>query len=76
MALEEGNHGRRKHINVKHHYIRELVTDELVVLEWVPTSEQQADMLTKATSRKQFFAMRDLAMGHTHSTSHSHSFSN
>ena len=76
MALEEGNHGRRKHINVKHHYIRELVTDELVVLEWVPTTEQQADMLTKATSRKQFFAMRDLSMGHPHSASHAHSSSN
>jgi len=71
MALEEGNQGRRKHINVKHHHIRELVTDGLVVLEWVPTSEQQADMLTKATSRKQFFAMRALAMGLTPAASHS-----
>jgi hypothetical protein len=65
MALEEGNHGRRKHINVKHHYLRELVAEQLVVLEWVPTSEQQADMLTKATSRSQFFSMRDLSMGHS-----------
>jgi hypothetical protein len=65
MALEEGNHGRRKHINVKHHYLRELANDKLVVLEWVPTSEQQADILTKATSRSQFFAMRDLVMGHS-----------
>lgn len=67
MALEDGNQGRRKHINVKHHYLRELVTDGFVTLEWVPTAEQQADILTKATSRKQFFAIRELIMGHAHS---------
>jgi hypothetical protein len=67
MALEEGNQGRRKHINVKHHYIRELVTDELIHLEWVPTADQQADIMTKATSRKQFFKLRDLVMGHAQS---------
>ena len=68
MALEEGNQGRRKHINVKHHYIRELTSDRVVVLEWVriPTAEQDADIMTKATSRQQFFAMRDLVMGHAH----------
>ena len=69
MALEEGNHGRRKHINVKHHYIRELVTDGLVVLEWVPTTEQEADLLTKATARTQFFNMRDEVLGHSHTHS-------
>jgi len=69
MALEDGNQGRRKHINVKHHYLRELVTDGFVTLEWVPTAEQQADILTKATSRKQFFAIRELIMGHAHSAS-------
>ena len=67
MALEDGNQGRRKHINVKHHFIREQARDSFISLEWVPTTEQQADILTKITTRKQFFAMRDLVMGHAHS---------
>ena len=67
MALEEGNQGRRKHINVKHHFIRELAIDELIHLEWVPTTEQQADILTKAPSHKQFFKLRALVMGHAQS---------
>jgi hypothetical protein len=73
MALEDSSHTRRKHINVKHHFLRELVTDRIVTLEWVPTTEQQADMLTKASSRKQFFTMRDLAMGLSPPHSYSHS---
>jgi hypothetical protein len=63
MALEEGHQARRKHINVKHHFIREQVAERMIELKWVPTTDQEADILTKATTRSQFFHVRALVMG-------------
>ncbi|CAG7724410.1 unnamed protein product, partial [Allacma fusca] len=40
-------HSRTKHIQVRYHYIRELVEDEQVSIEYVHTSDQLADGLTK-----------------------------
>ncbi|CAG7719483.1 unnamed protein product [Allacma fusca] len=40
-------HGRTKHIDVRHHFIRDLVTNQEVKLEYVPTQDQLADCLTK-----------------------------
>jgi hypothetical protein len=54
MALEEGNRGRRKHINVRHHYLREQVAEGFLSLHWIPTADQPADVLTKAVSRAAF----------------------
>jgi ribonuclease HI len=64
LALEEGNQGRRKHIDVKHHYIRDQVAEEYVLLEWVPTTEQLADILTKPLPARPFTRLRALVMGH------------
>jgi len=63
MALEDGNAQRRKHINVKHHFVREKVAERMIELKWVPTAEQEADIMTKATARQQFFHIRALVMG-------------
>ena len=65
MASEEGNAARRKHIDVKYHFIREHVQDlHTVELEWVPTESQEADIMTKPVARKLFLKLRDLVMGH------------
>ena len=55
MALEEGNRGRRKHINVRHHYLREQVAEGYLELQWIPTASQPADVLTKPVDRATFF---------------------
>lgn len=39
--------GRTKHIDIKYHFVRELVENERVNLEYVPTNENIADMFTK-----------------------------
>ena len=41
-------HGRTKHIDIKHHYIRELIANEEIQLETCRTDEQVADLLTKS----------------------------
>lgn len=43
-------HGRTKHIQLRHHFIREAVTEEQIVLKHCSTSEQVADGFTKALS--------------------------
>ncbi|GMP75039.1 hypothetical protein CsSME_00032259 [Camellia sinensis var. sinensis] len=40
-------HSRTKHIDIRHHFIRELVEEGLVVLEHIPTEHQKADIFTK-----------------------------
>ena len=40
-------HSRTKHIDIRHHFIRDLVEDKVVSLEYVPTKGQIADILTK-----------------------------
>jgi hypothetical protein len=63
MAREEGNEGRRKHINIRYHFIREQVNEDMISLQWVETAAQQADILTKALPRDQFIHLRSLVMG-------------
>lgn len=43
-------HKRTKHIDVRHHFIREAVANKLVKLNYLPTSEMPADLLTKGLS--------------------------
>jgi hypothetical protein len=41
-------HSRTKHIDIHHHFIRDLVEEKVVTLEHVTTEEQLADIFTKA----------------------------
>ncbi|KAL5707577.1 non-specific serine/threonine protein kinase [Ranunculus cassubicifolius] len=43
-------HGRSKHIEVDFHYIRELVQQKQLLIQYIPTADQSADILTKALS--------------------------
>ena len=39
---------RTKHIDVRFHFIRELVRSKTISVEYVPTKEQRTDILTEA----------------------------
>jgi len=45
------DHGKVKHIDIRHHYIRELVESGAVVVEQVPSADNAADLFTKPLSR-------------------------
>ena len=47
-------HTRCKHIDVRHHFVRELVQAGTVSVEWVPSSDQLADICTKAVQQMTF----------------------
>ena len=45
-------HERSKHIDMRYHYIRDLVQRKTIKLQYIATSEQVVDILTKPlTSR-------------------------
>ena len=43
-------HSRTKHIQIKYHFIRQLLDDEQLMLEKVRGSKNPADMLTKGVT--------------------------
>ncbi|MCH79563.1 gag-pol polyprotein [Trifolium medium] len=51
-------HSRTKHIDIRHHFIRDLVEENVVTLEHVSTDEQLADIFTKAVDANQFEKLR------------------
>ncbi|CAL8988995.1 unnamed protein product [Prunus brigantina] len=46
-------HSRTKHIDIRHHFIRDLVEDKILSLKFVPSEKQLADILTKALDFQQ-----------------------
>eukprot|EP00253_Pinus_taeda_P014188 PITA_14188 len=51
-------HSKTKHIPVKYHFLREHVLEQEVKLEYVPSKEQVADILTKPLPRETFEYLR------------------
>ncbi|KNA03723.1 hypothetical protein SOVF_206380 [Spinacia oleracea] len=51
-------HSRTKHIEIRHHFIRELVEKQEIELQFCKTGEQLADILTKAISTEKFIQFR------------------
>lgn len=52
-------HGRTKHIDVKLHFIRELVTENKIKLNFCSTENQLADIFTKCLDSKKFCRLRE-----------------
>ena len=61
MAKNPQFHGRTKHIEIKHHFIRELVSNGVVQLKYCLTEDMVAEMLTKNLSHDQFVKLQYLA---------------
>ncbi|CAM8923229.1 unnamed protein product [Rhodiola kirilowii] len=51
-------HSRTKHIDIRHHFIRELVEQKVVNLKHVTTDNQLADIFTKPLEATQFETLR------------------
>eukprot|EP00253_Pinus_taeda_P025161 PITA_25161 len=51
-------HSKTKHIPIKYHFLREQVIEQKVKLEYVPSKEQVADILTKPLPRETFEYLR------------------
>jgi hypothetical protein len=58
MARNPQFHGRAKHIDIRHHYVREQVSEGTVTLQYCPSCEMAADILTKGLSSDPFSKLR------------------
>ena len=57
------HHSRSKHIEVQHHYIREKIEHGMVSLEYCPTQEMVADVLTKGLAKDRHMELiRDMGL--------------
>ena len=52
-------HDRSKHIEMKYHFIRDMVPRRTIKLQYIRTNEQKADILTKPLSLGKFVYFRD-----------------
>ncbi|KAL0797178.1 hypothetical protein Bca101_068555 [Brassica carinata] len=53
------HHSRTKHIDIRHHFNRELVEDNQIVIEHVVTDLQLADIFTKSLDYNRFITLRN-----------------
>ncbi|GKC22667.1 retrovirus-related pol polyprotein from transposon TNT 1-94, partial [Tanacetum coccineum] len=54
LCCNNVQHSRSKHIDIRHHFIREQVVNGVVELYFVTTDSQLADIFTKALPRERF----------------------
>jgi hypothetical protein len=51
-------HSRTKHIDIRRHFLRDLVESEVVSLSFIPIENQLADILTKPLDGSRFESLR------------------
>ena len=52
-------HDRSKHIDIWYHHIRDCVQQKIMLLQYIPTEDQDVDIMTKALTRRKFEYHRD-----------------
>ena len=53
-------HGRTKHIDISHHFVRERVISKEIMIKYCPTNEMVADIMTKGLAKPSFQKLRKL----------------
>ena len=59
LVKNNKNHSRTKHIDVRHHFIRSHIENGNITIQYIPTENQIADILTKALPAEKFEKHRD-----------------
>jgi hypothetical protein len=52
-------HDKSKHIEIKYHYIRDIMQRKVVHMQYLPTHEQIVDIFTKLLSKTKFECLRE-----------------
>ena len=56
-------HQRTKHIDIKYHFIRLEIQEGRIILEYVPTEQNMADVFIKAASKNKLENFRAITLG-------------
>src|SRR5260221_296069 len=51
LATDDNYHARKKHIDIRFHFIRQVITSGAIDMVYCPTDDMTADILTKALPR-------------------------
>jgi hypothetical protein len=62
ITKHDAQHSRTKYIDIRHHFIRDAVESNEVIIKWVETTEQEADILTKPLARQAFARLLERVM--------------
>jgi hypothetical protein len=62
-VMGRGNFRNTKHIRVRYYYLRDLVLQGELVIQWLPSGLMASDMLTKGTSVKTFKSLLPVLIG-------------
>lgn len=60
LANNNGYSARCKHIDIRHHYVRQKVSDKSCVIHYINTDENAADALTKSLHKQKFQHCRNM----------------
>ncbi|KAH9111206.1 hypothetical protein AeMF1_014215 [Aphanomyces euteiches] len=60
VAERTSAHGRTKHKRLRYHFLKDLVSEGMIRLEYINTTDQVADTLTKSLVPAQFIKLREL----------------
>ena len=66
MVTNPGISGRNRHFAMRMHWLREQAANGSIVFEYVPSADQQADILTKNLPSATFLSQRDTLVQETH----------
>jgi hypothetical protein len=59
LSKNPSNHSRTKHIDIKYHYVRDLITRKEVNILYCPSKNMLGDIFTKGLPRGQFETLRE-----------------
>ena len=59
MSINPVQHDRTKHVEMKYHYVREMVQRRAMELQYIPTDEKILHVITKPLGRGKFVYFRD-----------------
>jgi len=63
MVNNGNDKGRTKHIDIRYHFIRQLLLEKQIIINYLDTHHMRADMLTKALQKNKFREFRAQLLG-------------
>ena len=66
ISENDVHHHRTKHIDIRHHYIRNEIKNKFIQIKWIQSNKQLADIMTKNLNKIQFQNLRCQIMKDQH----------
>jgi hypothetical protein len=60
LSINPVFHDRSKHIDIQYHHLRDCVQWKIMLLQYIPMEDQDAEILMKALTRSKFEYDRDM----------------